>query len=94
MRKRQYLGQRNLIGGNLRKIRKAKNVSQKELAAKMQLMNIGIDQQVISRIENDKRIVYDYELIGICKVLGISIDELAGDIMREIKEKYRHLLNE
>ena len=60
------------------------SLSQAELAAKMQTMNVNIDQQMISKIENNARIVTDYELACFCKILNVSERELLSDFY----EKY------
>ena len=58
-------------------------MSQGELAAKMQTMGVNIDQQMISRVENNLRIVTDYEMICFCKVLQIEEIELPEELTRE-----------
>lgn len=67
---------KNIIGKNLKSIRKEKNLSQDDLAAKMQTFNLNMDQQMISKIENNSRIVTDYELAYFCKILGVDVNEL------------------
>ena len=52
------------------------NLTQEELAIKMQLENIEISQKVISRIENQERFVTDYELLTFSKVFNLDIYEL------------------
>ena len=61
-----YRGKKNLIYMQLRVMRVKRDVSQKELSARMQVMGFSMDQQTISNIENNKRIVTDYELAGFC----------------------------
>lgn len=80
MRLAQYMGKKNVIGKKLREIRQEKGYSQEELAAKMQLMAINIDQQAISRIEHNRRLALDYELIGFCEALNIKPEELLGTL--------------
>lgn len=46
-----YEGKANLVGSQIRELRKSCNLSQDELATKMQLENIPISQKGISRIE-------------------------------------------
>ena len=50
-----------------------KNLSQSQLAAKMQTMNVNMDQQMISKIENNARFVTDYELACFCLILEIDL---------------------
>ena len=53
---------RNMVYRNIRRLRKKKRLSQTDLAAKMQVMNVNIDQQMISKIERNRRFVTDFEL--------------------------------
>ena len=54
-----------------------KEISQEELAARMQVAGIDIDQRTISRIELEKRFLADFEMREIARILQISLDELA-----------------
>ena len=54
-------------------------------AAKLQTMNINIDQQMISRIEKNKRQVTDYELACICKCLSVTPNDLLDFFQFEFK---------
>lgn len=69
---------KNLIHSALKVIRPKKGLTQSELAAKLQTMNINIDQQMISKIEKNDRFVTDYELVCIAKALGVDIKDLLG----------------
>lgn len=69
-------GKENLVGGNVRKWRRKRKLTQMQLSAKLECMGIYVCRGSISRIENRTRTVTDVELVGICKVLGISIDDL------------------
>ena len=69
---------KNLIHSALKEIRRKKHLTQSELAAKLQTMNINIDQQMISKIEKNDRFVTDYELVCIAKALGVDIKDLLG----------------
>lgn len=71
-----YRGKANIVGKNIQKYRKQLQLSQEELAAKMQLNNIEISQKVISRIEKQERFVTDYELLAFSQALGVSIYDL------------------
>ena len=66
----------NLIGDNLRKIRREKKMSQQVLSDRLELMAIYICRGSISRIEDKLRTVTDIELYGLAKVLGVPITEL------------------
>lgn len=67
---------RNFIGDNVRRLRKIRNFTQEELAAKLQIEGLNIDRPMITKIELQQREVYDYEAFYISKVLKVSIEEL------------------
>ena len=76
MKKIIYGNDKNVIYKKLKLCRVAKRLTQGELAAKMQTMNVNIDQQMISKIENNDRIVTDYELACFCKILNVAPQEM------------------
>ena len=68
-----YNGSANIVGKRIREARTKRNMSQEELAIKLQLKNIIIGQKVISRIEKGERFVADYELLGFSEVLNVDL---------------------
>lgn len=76
MRKICYYGNKNIIAEKLKQFRENKGLSQSDLAAKLQTMNVNIDQQMISKIEKNSRQVTDYELACICKCLSVTPNDL------------------
>ncbi len=68
----------NVCGDRIRRRRVIDRVSQEQLAAKLQLVGLGITQKAISRIETGKRIVTDYELLAISEALDVSVSYLLG----------------
>lgn len=74
---------KNIIHENLKLYRIKRGLTQNQLAAKLQTFNINIDQQMISKIEHNNRIVTDYELLIICRILGVTAEELACGIDEE-----------
>lgn len=72
----QYKGRCNLSGLAIRELRKKRGLTQDQLAAKMQIEGMPLEQKTISRIESGSRVVADYELKVFAKVLGVSIDRL------------------
>ena len=79
MKKIEFYNNKNIISSRLKEARKERQISQSELAAKLQTCNINVDQQMISRIEKNERQVTDYEVACICKSLGISPEWLLKD---------------
>jgi len=76
MKKICYYNNKNIISEKLKALREEKGLSQNNLAAKLQTMNVNIDQQMISKIEKNNRQVTDYELACICKCLSVTPNEL------------------
>ncbi|MBQ7296027.1 MAG: helix-turn-helix transcriptional regulator [Clostridia bacterium] len=69
-------GSNNVCGKNIAVIRKSMNISQRELADRLQLAGLDIDKNAIQRIECGKRFVTDIELIYISNVLNVSFEVL------------------
>lgn len=69
-------GRKNIIGTNLRRIRKGKNMTQNDVAAKLQLAGYEFDRITVLRIENGLRFVPDYEVKMLCEALGVSYEEM------------------
>ena len=80
----KFYGHKNMIYPLLGELRESKNYSQQLLASKMQLLGVGIDQQAISKIENDKRSVTDFELICICKILDVEVEYLVKEFWNKM----------
>lgn len=70
----------NMIGHNVRKYRKKRQMSQQLLSNKLETMAIYICRGSISRIEDMSRTVTDIELYGLSKILNVSIEELFDNI--------------
>ena len=87
MKKIEYDGNKNIIGSRLETLRRERGLSQGQLAAKMQTMNVNIDQQMISRIERNLRIVTDYELVCFCRVQGVEEKSLLKDFYKKLDGK-------
>ena len=69
-------GSNNISGTNIKKYRKDLGISQRELADRLQLINLDVDKNAIQRIEAGKRFVTDIELVAMSKVLKVSIQNL------------------
>ena len=76
MRRRTTLGDRNLVGGNIIRIRAEKKMSQGGFLSQIQLMGIDMNQAKLSRIEGKRIAITDRDLIAIAKCLGVTLDEL------------------
>ncbi len=67
---------KNLVGKNVKHLRKQQNLTQEELSAKLETLAIYICRGSISRIEDQSRTVTDIELFGLSQVLSVPIEEL------------------
>lgn len=69
-------GKCNASGSRIRELREAAGLSQEQLAAKIQLAGLNLNQKAISRIETGERVVPDFELLYFSEVLGVPIGSL------------------
>ena len=67
-------GLNNICGKNIAVLRKNLNLSQRQIAEKMQLVGVDIDKNAIQRIECGKRFVTDIEIIAFATVFNVSIN--------------------
>ena len=74
MKINKYYAFRNTSGAILRSLRLEANLSQQALAEKLQLLGIELTSKEISKIENNTRLVQDFELFAFAKVLNVSVD--------------------
>lgn len=74
MKINKYNNFRNISGAVLRELRLKNNLSQQDLAEKLQLLGIELTSKEISKIENNARLVQDFELFAFAKVFNVSTD--------------------
>lgn len=86
MKKINFYENKNVISKRVRYFRKLQNISQEQLVARLQVMNINLDQQGLSKIENNSRIVTDYELVCLCRALGVTVEAMLEDFYAEYPE--------
>lgn len=79
MKKIAYDSNKNVIHARLRYYRNLRGLTQEQVVAKMQVMNVNMDQQMLNKIENNRRIVTDYELACLCRILNVTERELLAD---------------
>lgn len=66
----------NMIGGNVKKYRRLRKMSQQKLSDKLELLGVYVCRGSVSRIEDYSRTVTDIELFAIVKALDITMNEL------------------
>ena len=65
----------NIISENLKKFRKEKKFSQRELCEKLDLLGVNLYKAVIYSIEHNKRAVKDFELLAFSIVFNKPITD-------------------
>ena len=71
-----YKGRKNLCGNRVEEARARLNITQTDLAARLQVAGITMERDSVSRIEIGTRFVTDYELAVLAKILGVSMEWL------------------
>ena len=66
----------NIVGSNIKKFRELRELSQPDICKKMQLMGVTMYIADIYEIENNKRLVKDFEIKAFCKALDVTFEEL------------------
>lgn len=66
----------NITGKNIKEIRKIQKITQEDLCARMQIMGYNISRSDISKLENGKKFISDFEVYGFAKALKVPILDL------------------
>ena len=72
------LGTKNIIGERVEKRRKEIGMKQKDLLVQLQIRGVEINSSGLSKLEGQIRSVFDYELVALADVLGVSVMWLLG----------------
>ena len=75
---------RNIIGTLVKQHREQKNYTKTELSQKLELLGVELDRFELYKIETAKKSVKDFELIALCMVLDIKMDELKNQFEKNI----------
>ncbi|MBR2152675.1 MAG: helix-turn-helix transcriptional regulator [Clostridia bacterium] len=76
--RKKELGNSNIVGARIEKRRKELGLSQKDLLAKLQVMEIELNSSGLSKIEGQIRGVSDYELVAFSQILDLTLNQLVG----------------
>ena len=76
--RKKELGNSNIVGARIEKRRKELGMSQKDLLAKLQVMEIDLNSSGLSKIEGQIRGVSDFELVAFAKILDLTLNQLVG----------------
>ena len=75
---------RNIIGTLVKEHREQKKYTKTELSQKLELLGVELDRFELYKIETAKKSVKDFELIALCMVLDIKMDELKNQFEKNI----------
>lgn len=70
---------KNLVGPKVRTLRIQNGMTQKALAARLQLAGYDMTDLTILRIENGTRFVPDYEVKALAELFGVSYADLLDE---------------
>jgi len=73
-------GNRNILGPTIKFHRKRLGLTQEYLTARLNIQGVEIDRPMLTKIENQTRELYDYEICAIAKVFGIDYNDLFNDV--------------
>lgn len=71
----------NIVGSAIKQFRKQQKITQEDLCARMQVMGYQMSRSDISKIENGKKFIADFEVLGFAKALKVSILDLYHDFL-------------
>ena len=74
--RKKKLGDKNIIGSNIERLRKLKGINQNEMLAKLQVSGIKITCSSLSRLEGQTRYAKDYEVLAVAEALNVDVKEL------------------
>ena len=79
-------GKLNLIGNKIRAYREKNNWSLTKLSDEL-MINTGVDirKSSLQHIETGKRVVREYEFYALCKVFGVTMEDMLEDFIEETK---------
>jgi len=78
------------IGRNIKLAREQKRLSQMEVVKKLANENVNISRETLSKIENGNRKISAVELIALCEILNIDINNVfSGEAPQDLVTLFR-----
>ena len=74
-RKKEY-GTANMVGKNIERLRKEREIKQKDFIARIQVMGCDMNPTSYSKLEGQLRNATDKEIYIIAKILGVPMEAL------------------
>lgn len=70
------VGSANMVGQNIERLRKQKNIKQKDFIARLQALGVDINPTSYSKLEGQSRIATDKEIFAAAKILEVDVNSL------------------
>lgn len=74
--RKRPMGTSNIVGANIERIRKERNLKQTEVIAQLQTAGIDINPTSYSKLEGQVRMATDKEIYALAKILKVDINDL------------------
>jgi len=74
LKEEKIIDSNNVIGSNIRRIRKEKGIGQSELVKMLQLSDVDITRETLVKIEGGRQHIKREQLIGIVRALNVSLE--------------------
>ena len=71
-------GRNNISGLRVKELRKALQISQRELSDRLQVVGLDIYKNAVQRIESGQRFITDTEILAIAKCFNVTVSSLLG----------------
>lgn len=72
----------NVVGPNVQRIRQAKGLTQSELVARCNLVELDISRSTLAKIESKVRRVTDLEVWQLSQALSVPVDQLFQSVSK------------
>lgn len=76
LKEEKIIDSNNVIGSNIKRIRKEKGIGQTELVKMLQLNDVYITRETLVKIEGGGQHIKREQLIGIVNVLSVSFKKI------------------
>lgn len=77
---KKFNNQSNITGDLIKNARISKGFTKEDVCKKLQLLGINIGRVELYRMETNKMIIKDFELVGLCKILDINCMDLFKEL--------------
>lgn len=86
MKEEKIIDPNNVIGRNIKRIRKEKGIGQTELVKMLQLNNVDITRETLVKIEGGRQHIKLEQLKGIKNILHLDYEALLNNIESSLED--------